>query len=304
MSEAAYFDQNTLLAKCYAENSYESLREKILQEHDTYTKTIFRNGEVYGYTITLNQPLTSLYHFSCYVVKFVFSKIDTLHSQSQEEIMHILCVSLKEHIAAQKGYYTMRVPAHIVDLIRAINHDFTNLMFCGGIVEETLLGNPILPEINQDIEILFPDQSFIAENKETLMSMALKSFRRYQGQYHISPVTDSDAAKIYSQWVENTLSKSDGPTVTVACYNHKIAGYCTISEDDVGVEATLACVNENTRGLGIYKRVICAMSQYAQAAGKIFVTSTQFDNYIVQRAWHSLGFTPFRSIYNMHLDNR
>ena len=77
MSEVAYLDQSTLLAKCYAEKSYVFLREKILQEHTNCTKTIHQNGEIYGYTIALNQPLTELYHFPCYVARLTHYTVKT-----------------------------------------------------------------------------------------------------------------------------------------------------------------------------------------------------------------------------------
>lgn len=304
MSEVAYFDQNTLLAECYQTKSYDFLREKILSEQETYTKTLHMDGEVYGYNITLNQPLTELYGFSCYVVKFVFSRVDTLHTAAQEKTMFELCASLKSEMETVKGYYTMRVPAHIVDLIRAVNHVLSHLIFCGGTVEWTLSGPLILPSPNSEIEILLPDQSFIRENKKYLMSMALESFRRYQSQYHISPVTDKDAGKIYEDWIERALDTSADPAICLARHKGEIVGYCTIGEDDVGVDGVLACVNENKRGLGVYKRVICGIAQYAQSKRKRFVISTQFDNFIVQRAWHSLGCNPYYSIYNIHFDNR
>ena len=161
MSEVAYLDQNTLLGRCYQTKSYAFLREKILGERDVYTKVLHADGEVYGYTITLNEPLTELYDFSCYVVKFVFSKVDTLHSSNQEKIMLELCVSLKNDMEAVKGYYTMRVPAHIVDLIRAINQTFTNLIFCGGTVDVVFSGPLSMQKWDKDIEVFIADQSFM-----------------------------------------------------------------------------------------------------------------------------------------------
>jgi hypothetical protein len=43
---------------------------------------------------------------------------------------------------------------------------------------------------------------------------------------------------------------------------------------------------------------------YATENHKDFVTSTQFDNFIVQGVWASIGLKPFYSIYNVHLDRR
>ena len=282
MSEVAYLDQSTLLAKCYAEKSYVFLREKILQEHTNCTKTIHQNGEIYGYTIALNQPLTELYHFPCYVVKFVFSKVDTLHSQNQEETMRELCAALKEAIAAQKGYYTMRVPSHIVDLIRAINGTFTNLIFCGGTVDVVFAGPLNVPQWDKDVDVFIADQSFIIKNKDQLVSLAYESFKRYQGQYHISPVTDNKASTIYSQWIERDLDGDERNIILVAQHKGEIAGYLTAIEEPAVIEGILASVNGTKRSLGIYKAMNCSIIQYAESKGKAYVTSTQFDNYITQ----------------------
>lgn len=304
MSEVAYLDQNTLLGRCYQTKSYAFLREKILGERDVYTKVLHADGEVYGYTITLNEPLTELYDFSCYVVKFVFSKVDTLHSSNQEKIMLELCVSLKNDMEAVKGYYTMRVPAHIVDLIRAINQTFTNLIFCGGTVDVVFSGPLSMQKWDKDIEVFIADQSFIKKNKDQLVTMAFESFKRYQGQYHISSVTDDRASRIYSQWIERDLEGNDENIILVAQHNREIAGYLTAIESSMAIEGILASVNGAKRSLGIYKAMNYSIIQYAESKEKLYVTGTQFDNFITQKTYYSMGLRPFYSIYNMHLDNR
>lgn len=304
MSNVSYLDQNALLGECYVTRSYKFLHDKILRECDALTYALCKNNEVYGYSITLNQPLTELYQFSCYVVKFVFSGVDTLHSKEQEDIMHELCTSLKSDIEKVKGYYTLRVPTHIVDLLKAINQSFDRPIFCGGTVEEIHVGTLNPPTWSEDIKLFFADQLFIEEHKTRLISMAFDSFKNYQGQYHISPVTSEDAGKVYSQWIENALNNYKENTLLVAQHDQELAGYCTIAEGNVAVEAVLSSVNQEKRKLGTYKAMISTLIRYAKSKEKLFVTSTQFDNYIVQGTWNSLGLRPFYSIYNIHFDCR
>lgn len=304
MARIAYLDQNKLLGKCYLTRDYSALQRKILSEHNSYTKSLYVDGEIYGYHIDINRPLTELYSFPCYVVKFIFSNVDTLHVKCQEEIMNELCSLLKKDIANIKGYYMMRVPTHICDLIRAIDQNITGTIFCGGTVEYIFTGPFNLPTWNDNLELFFADSVFIENNKDKLESIAIESFKRYQGQYHISPVTSECAPQIYKNWLKSSLDDYKENELFVSTYENEIVGFCTILEDITAVEAVLAAVTPAKRELGTYKALISLLVQYAKKRNKIFVTGTQFDNFVVQRAWGAIGLRPFYSIYNIHLDSR
>lgn len=304
MSKVAYIDNSTLLGKCHIQRSYENLREIVLNHSDDYTFSFVNNGELFGFSIKQNEPLTKLYSFPCWVVKFIFSSVETLHSAEQEKLLCELVGNLKEKIENQKGYYNLRVPTHIVDLIKAINMGFKDIIICGGTVEEIHMGNLLQPAIKDGMSLFFADEEFVIENKRELQLMAYKSFEKYQGQYHISPVTSGKAGEIYSDWIANSLNDYHENSILIAQYNGETVGYCTIAENEDAVDAILSSVNEEKRGIGTYKAMISTLIKYAKDQNKMFVTSTQFDNYIVQGTWNSLGLRPFYSIYNLHLDYR
>ena len=304
MSVVTYSDQNTLLGKCYITRSYVFLHDKILNERDTLTYSLCRDGEVYGYSVQPNQPLTELYHIPCYVVKFVFSAVDTLHQPGQEAVMDQLCAALKREVESVKGYYVLRIPAHIVDLIRAVNRNLNRILFCGGTVEEIYTESSKQITWSREIEVLFADRLFVETHRQQLLSMALRSFQNYQGQYHISPVTSGNAGEIYRRWIEHTLDDYKENALIVVRHGQELAGYCTLREDTLAVEAVLGSVNQEKRRLGVYKAMFYTLIQYAKEKGKLFLSSTQFDNYIVQGTWSALGLRPFYSIYNVHFDNR
>lgn len=304
MAEVSYLDNNALLGKCYATRSYSFLRQNICRNKGDYTFAFEENGDLYGYDIVLNTPLTKQYGFPCWVVKFVFSRVDTLHHEHQENLMNKLVQHLKEEISVRKGYYNFRVPSHIVDLLKAVNGHLEQLFFCGGTVEEIHMGEAPALNLKDGMRLFFADESFVESNREALQHMAYKSFESYQGQYHISPVTDAQAGLIYSNWINQSLSDFCPNTILIAQYNGETVGYCTINENDFAVDAVLSSVNEERRGLGTYKAMITFLVRYAKKIGKLFVTSTQFDNYIVQGTWNSLGLRPFYSIYNFHWDHR
>ena len=66
----------------------------------------------------------------------------------------------------------------------------------------------------------------------------------------------------------------------------------------------LSAISAKHRKLGGYRTLISSLINYAYKNGKSFTASTQFDNYIVQGTWNSLGMKPYFSFYNFHFDNR
>lgn len=304
MAYVTYLDNNSLLGRCYATHSYEDLRQQVLNQKQNISYYLNQNHEIYGYDITVNIPLTKLYGFPCYVVKFLFSNIDTLHRSEQESIVSDLCNHLQEQIGEQKGYYNLRIPSHIVDLTKSINSQFQHLIFCGGTINEIYVNGFSMPKCRDGVRLFFADKVFVETNRARLIDMAAESFREYQGQYHISPVTAGKAGEIYGNWIKSSFDDFHENSVLVAQYHGEVVGYCTIEENDIAVDAILSSVNANVRGLGIYKQITATLIQYAKDQKKLYVTGTQIDNFVVQGTYNSLGMRPFCAIYNMHYDNR
>ena len=92
--------------------------------------------------------------------------------------------------------------------------------------------------------------------------------------------------------------------IIVAEYENKPIGFVTIAEDEFTVVGVLSAVLNEYRQYGAYKAMIAFIINHAYNSGKSFITGTQFDNFIVQGAWNSLGMKPFYSFYNIHIDKR
>lgn len=303
MAKMAYIDDNALMSESYRQRDYQEVRKAVLRKKDLET-VIIHDGEVFGFEKTANVSLTALYGFPCYVIKFLFSDVNTLHNAMQEKLMADVCRMLADVIESDKGYYNLRVPTHLVDLVRALNKYVPHGIFCGGTVEEVHVGE--LPKIQFDkrLKTFFADEPFIRDNRKALEKMAYESFENYQGQYHISEITSPKAGSIYRQWIANALDNFKPNSVLISEVDGEIAGYTTVHETETSVEGVLASINQNVRSLGAYKAMIYALIKYSIEHGKGFISSTQFDNFIVQAAWSSLGMRPFYSIYNIHIDNR
>lgn len=302
MAVISYIDDNFKLSYSYIQRNYDNVKQEIEKNREELTYSLQDGDKIFAYHITKNEPLTKLYEKDFYVVKFVFENIETLHEEQQEKKLLELAGQLKQHMEDVRGYYNLRVPTHVVDLIKAINSVFDGLMMCGGTVEEVTFGKKVESNINPDLKISFVEQDYIVKHKEVLLKMTYDSFKSYQGQYHISPITAEKAGRIYENWIEGSLDHFTPNTVVVAEYESEPVGFVTICEKEEAVEGILSAVDSSRRKLGAYKSMIAYLINYACERKKNFISSTQFDNFIVQGAWNSLGMKPFYSIYNMHID--
>lgn len=304
MANISFIDDNLVLGTCHIRRKYDELRDKILNHQVTMTEQIVDNGKIYGYAVTRNVSVSDIYQMDCYVVRFIFSDASTLHDEKQEQILLQLIKQLKEHMELNRGYYNLRIPTHIIDLLKAVNEVFTNVIFCGGTVEEIIHGKQVEVPNKIGLRIGFADAACLQLHKDRLMKMTYASFQSYQGQYHISQVTQDKAGVIYENWIRASMDMLGEEPIVVAWKEDIPVGFVTIKETSSAVEGILSAVDPKQRKLGAYKSMIAFIINYANAKRKSFVTSTQFDNFIVQGVWNSLGLKPFYSIYNIHVDNR
>ncbi len=304
MATTSFIDNNYRYIKSFISRDYRTLAEEIKKEKEELSHYIEEEDLLAGYKIMKNMPLSSLYGFDCYVVRFYFANVSTLHNRQQSSIFATLLQHLKAEIMQTGGYYNLRVPTHMVDLVKALNTAFDKILLCGGTVEEFIYQTQVPDHNKNQLRIFEADHNYLLKYKDILFDMTYTSFATYQGQYHISDVTEYQAGKIYENWIKNSLSGESKDQAIVAEYEDQPIGFVTIGEDDFAVEGILSAVSGEKRQLGAYKAMISYIINYAYSREKAFITSTQFDNFIVQGTWNSLGLRPFYSIYNIHLDYR
>ncbi|MDE6759410.1 MAG: hypothetical protein K2J90_01880 [Lachnospiraceae bacterium] len=304
MAIISFVDNNDKYVKSFIERDYSSLAKEITQKKNELTHYIEENNILYGYRIFKNEPLTNLYGDDYYSVRFYFINIDTLHERRQEENITKLLIHLNNVIEKTGGYYNLRIPTHIVDLIRSYNRVIKDAIFCGGTVEEYIYKKKVDDYNKNQLRIFQADEKYINKYKTKLLEMTYQSFQTYQGQYHISYITDEKAGKIYKNWIETSVGSNSDDLVVVVEYDNEPIGFVTLGETKNAVEGILSAVSNEHRRYGAYKAMIAYAINYAYSKDKSFITSTQFDNFIVQGTWASLGLKPFYSIYNIHLDRR
>jgi len=304
MPVLSYMDNIFKLSHCFIKRDYSSIREEILSMKEELNFRYEEDGEIWGYQITRNMPVSGLYGFHAYVVRFYFTQIDTLHNAHQEEIMEKVFLALRHEIEMCPGYYNLRLPAHVVDVLKAFNRYMPGCIFCGGTVEQAVGGKEVDIPKREGIRVFFAERDYLKDHREQLLEMTYSSFASYQGQYHISSVTDEKAGLIYEKWIESYFENFEDNRIFVVEYHGEPVGFCTIGEDEHVVEGQLSAISSSHRKLGAYRTLISSLINYAYKNGKSFTASTQFDNYIVQGTWNSLGMKPYFSFYNFHFDNR
>ena len=305
---SAFVDDIVIMGLCRHEKN-EARAEKKAKEEAQNTidaspsGAVFgQKGELYGYRISRNLSLTAIYGFPCYVVKFFFCGASLTHSPEQELLLHNLCEQLKSEM--KDGYYNLRIPSHLVDLIRAVNSVFHDLIFCGGTVQE-ICSQPIQNlSVSKGCHTFIIDREYAAANRVRMSSIMRQSFIGFRGQYHISPVTSPRAAMIYEKWVDSYFDPFQENTLIAAEFDGIPAGIGAFNETGMAIDMELMSVDDRFRGKGIYKAMLSHLAKRAETMEKICVCGTQMDHMVSQCTWADLGFRPFYSIYNFHCDRK
>ncbi|MEG0764328.1 MAG: hypothetical protein RR424_10950, partial [Oscillospiraceae bacterium] len=166
MANLAYIDDNKVLCNCFLLRDYSELKNDIFDGKYFCTEAINKNNDIYGFNITDNASLTKIYGYKVKVVKFCFSSVATLHNDEQLETMIQLCLKLKEKMCDIPAYYDVRIPTHIIDLVKAFNLICNNAVFCGCTIEEVFCGKSANPPENKGLNLYFSSEKQAKEHKE------------------------------------------------------------------------------------------------------------------------------------------
>ncbi len=304
MAMISYRDDMSILVQCHVNNDYGILEKMISSQKNDLTYKVEHKNNLYGYKSSMVETLSSIYGIPIYVTKFYFSRIETTHSESQCVFIDKLFEHLSKYIHDVKGYHIIRIPSQFVDVIKSYNRYIRNMAFCGGTVAYNCIRSKLTTIKNNKLEIFFADETYIEKHTMQLRAIAKRSFAQYSGQYHISSVTEQKASMIYENWLAGIFEKYVPNTLAIAQYNGELVGFHSIEEDNFTINGILGAVSDDYRNLGAYKAIIKFCIDYAlHEKEKLFIISTQFDNFAVQGVWTSLGLKPYYSFYNFHIDN-
>lgn len=298
----SYIEDKNILAHSIDKRDF-SIIDNIIEDNKINLNFyIEKDNILFGYKIKIVEQLTKIYGYSVYVVNFYSKNISHSFNSDEDSVISRVMEDLSVQIKILKGYIIMKVPSDNIMLISQCNIHLKNVIFAGGIV--CYYANKINSKEFKDdgLKISVISKEKKNELKFKLVPIIQESFKEYYGQYHISHITREKANIIYENWIEEYVN-SDKENIIVAEYNNEVAGVLSIDDDKYAVELVLSGINKKFRELKIYERLIRYGISLGLSKNKIITTSTQFDNYSVQRAWINSGFKPYSSYYVYHISN-
>lgn len=273
-----------------------------------YSET-YRDGMI-GFRVLENHPLTAIYGFPVRVIKFLIqqNRANDLDQAECNASWDRLLGTLADVMMETPAYYVIRFPAFAGEGVSRVQQFCRNVLFCGGTVAYAI--NPAEGRANmamwklpkEDVCVFLADSAYLEANCRKLCKIAEDSFANYSGQYHIAPRTAPKAGQIYTNWIRTVFEHPEAYCMMCVECCGEPAGFSLLSEDEYGIDMELTAVSEQFRGRGLYTELMRENVRYAVSRDRIFVSSTQLDNFGSQRTWAKVGMRPCYTIYNFHCD--
>lgn len=193
-----------------------------------------------------------------------------------------------------------RIDVGALDRVHALEADGYRLMDTLVFYGRSLRDLGVPRDLPDDItfRLASPEDAPATEN------IARLAFQSYFGHYHADPgIANSAADAVYTDWAKTSVIRSDeNSPVLVALWHDMIVGFATIRVNTpTESEVVLNAIHPEYKGRGLYGQLIRrVMEMTAERKAERLVSSTQINNYVVQRAWTRLGFTHERSLYTFH----
>lgn len=138
----------------------------------------------------------------------------------------------------------------------------------------------------------------------SVAKLVREAFAGYVGHYHADPrLADTAADAAYVEWAETSTARVSLETpVLLAEIAETAAGFLTLRRNSPDeMEIVLNAVDPANQGQGLYTALVAAALPLSRETGaERIITSTQINNYAVQRVWSRLGFFHCRSCYTLH----
>lgn len=301
MTKISHIEDKKQLAYCFNRRDYSSLKEKIHDGKHELKNYVEKNDQIFGYKFNKIDQLTNIYNFNVYAVNFEFSELSAWPTTEEFSAISKMLLLLNEDIETNSGYYILKIPAHMIYLINMISETIGNYIFAGTTKCYTLNRYIDKQFKADDTRILLANDEIKMMYGEQLKMISQTSFENHKGQYHISEITRDKAPFIYKNWID-TYVNSNGDIIVAFC-GKDIVGFLAIDEDENYIEGSLGAVDSNYRNMHIYEKMERMAVQISIQKNKMFVTSTQLENYIIQKAENNVGLIHYYSFHNIHINN-
>lgn len=133
--------------------------------------------------------------------------------------------------------------------------------------------------------------------------VAEKAFKNYFGHYHADSRLDQKSCDaVYADWAyRSCLDRSVADSVFVSETDGSIDGFATFKIHSEEVEGVLFGIVPEAQHRGRLQVLIKNGLQWCKEKNiSSMITSTQIQNYAVQKVWVRMGFEPYSSFYTFH----
>ncbi len=264
--------------------------------------SIFSKGEtILGYSMEHSTILSDIYGSDINFVKFFYHNAPETFKDEYEQLYEDLWNELEQNLNIEDKYYIIQIPSQNLNFLDRTISSPLAYNFCSGTVNYFIsnLSQP-LAQINQDLNINELEMYGVKKVRDELIEMGYRSFEKYYSQYHIAPATRERAPIIYQNWIKNAID-DENTQIICAFVDDDPMAFLTIENESSCIELVLSAVSEKMRGKKVYEDMIRYATNYCIQDDRFIVTSTQINNYLVQRAWINIGYKPYYTFYNYHI---
>lgn len=299
----SYIEDKNILAKAFKAKNYESINIIITDMVKKNDLDYYENG--LGYKIKKIDQLSEIYDADFFSINFYLMNVNPFFDEEMINYFNKMIKNLKKLLEEKEGYFIIKVPSHIPNLINSLRIIFEeNSIFTGGTVCYFIDHEVSNLKVEDKIKIKMLKFEEYEKYNETIKDLSYESFKNYFGQYHISDFTRPKAPIIYKNWIRDFFKNSNNnDRMIVAEKNNKIVGFLTLYKNKNAYEIVLNAIDGNYRSDKIYERIVRFAVNYSMRNNKICTVSTQLSNIFAQRAWVNVGFKPYYSYYLFHYNN-
>jgi hypothetical protein len=154
---------------------------------------------------------------------------------------------------------------------------------------------------NKDLEFV----EYKQEHHNIINNLVSEIFADYKNHYFANPLFSLNLTEAYSEWAQSYVThKAMGKWGWLVKRGDRFIGFATCDIDKDKCEIVLNGIIPQERRLGVYSDLVNFIQRFSKNIGcSILKTSTQLQNYSVQRIWNREGFVIEGAFHTVHINS-
>ena len=154
---------------------------------------------------------------------------------------------------------------------------------------------------NKDLEFI----EYQHEHNDIVDNLVSKVFADYKNHYFANPLLSLNLIEAYSEWTQGYVTdRARGKWAWLVKRGDRFIGFATCDINKDKCEIVLNGIIPQERRLGVYSDLVNFIQRFSKNIGcSILRTSTQLQNYSVQRIWNREGFVIEGAFHTVHINS-